>query len=160
MTLWNDVLVGVFAFFLQFTCISFLALYHPLFYYVNGLIPVGVFFLLTKERFSLRMLLLLGIAFCLDILSFAPFGLWLFRVTLLLGSAFLWMGVFSQGSLSLLIFFFVYPFWEFFLERVALSLVGSGTPLLSSALLGKFLSVVLGLSLSVSWLSWREKDVE
>ncbi|MBC7216776.1 MAG: hypothetical protein H5U36_01070 [Candidatus Caldatribacterium sp.] len=161
MKAWVDVLIIIFLFLLEFLCVSFLSLFLPLFHYVNVLLPGGMFFLYTGERFAFRLSLLLGGAFLLEVLSFSPFGLWLFRVSFLLGIALLWIEVFSRGTVSLAVFFALYPFLEFLLERfVVLPVTGSGSFAVPWVLLGKAVSVFLGLFLFFAWLRWGKYHVE
>lgn len=161
MSIWNDILVGLFTFFLEFSCISFLSMVSPLFHYVNVLLPAGAFFLYTGERFTFRLFLLLGVAFLLEVFSFSPFGLWLFRVSFLLGIAFLWFEVFSRGAMSIVVFLIAYPFLEFLLESfVALPVVGSGDFVTSWVLFGKLVSVLPGLFFFFLWIDWGGRHVE
>jgi len=161
MSIWGDILIGIFVFLLECILVSFFGLISPLFHYVNVLLPAGMFFLYTGERFVFRLFLLFGITFLLEMFSFAPFGLWLCRVSFLFGMAFLWIEVFSRGIVSLAVFFSVYPFLELLLEYLVTSSVGSfgGFPLIL-ALLGKSVSVLLGLLLFFLWLGWGEYHVE
>lgn len=159
-TLWKDVLLVFFAFLLEVMLISFLSLGSPVFYYVNVLVPVGMAFLCKGDSFFLRLSLLLGVAFLLDIFSFSPFGFWLLRTSFLLGIAFFWVEAFSRGTVSLAIFFIAYPFLEFLLERfVVLPVSSSGNLVLFWALLGKLVNAFVNLFLFFLWLGWRDYDV-
>jgi|YelNatPaOPRAMG01_1025707.scaffolds.fasta_scaffold24224_5 hypothetical protein len=160
MTVWDDVFVSSFAVLLELLCISFFALGFPPLYYINVLIPVGVLFLLTGERFLFRLALLFGMAFLLEVFSFAPFGLWFFRIAMLLGSAFLWVEMFSRGLVSLTVFVVTYPFLELFLERLILPVMGFSVFPLLGMLLGKLMSAVAGVFLLSLWLGWRDHHVE
>ncbi|WP_438315415.1 hypothetical protein ACP6EK_08715 [Candidatus Caldatribacterium sp. SIUC1] len=160
MTVWDDVFVSSFAVLLQLLCISFFALGFPPLYYINVLIPVGVLFLLTGERFFFRLALLFGMAFLLEVFSFAPFGLWFFRIAMLLGSALLWMEIFSRGLVSLTVFIVTYPLLELLLERLVLPIAGSGTLPFLGMLFGKLMSAVAGVFLLSLWLGWRDHHVE
>lgn len=151
----------LFAFLLEIMLISLLGLSSPVFYYVNVLVPVGMIFLRKGNRFFLRLLLLLGVAFFLDILSFSPFGLWLLKISFLLGVAFLWIEIFSRGTVSLVVFCIVYPFLEFLLEHfVILSVSSSGSLIPFWALLGKLVSVFVNFFLLFLWLGLEDYDVE
>lgn len=160
MTIWDDVFVSSFAVLLELLCISFFALGFPPLYYINVLIPVGVLFLLTGERFFFRLALLFGMAFLLEVFSFAPFGLWFFRIAMLLGSAFLWIEIFSRSLVSLTVFVVTYPFLELFLERLVLLVMGFSVFPLLGMLLGKLMSAVAGVFLLSLWLGWRDHHVE
>lgn len=158
MSIWQDILIVFFAFLLEVILVSFLSLSSPVFYYVNALVPVGVLFLCRGNHFFLRLCLLLVVALFLDIFSFAPFGLWLLRVSFLLGTAFFWIEVFSQGAVSLAVFFIVYPFLEFFLERFVVLSLYSGSLMLLWAVSGKIVSIFISLFLFL-WLNWGEYGV-
>ncbi|WP_017872532.1 hypothetical protein [Candidatus Caldatribacterium saccharofermentans] len=160
MTVWDDVFVSSFAVLLELLCISFFALGFPPLYYINVLIPVGVLFLLTGERFLFRLALLFGMAFLLEVFSFAPFGLWFFRIAMLLGSAFLWMEIFSRGVTSLSVFVVVYPLLELLLERLVLPVVGSDVLPFLGLFLGKLMSAVAGVFLLSLWMGWGDHHVE
>ncbi len=161
MTIRDDVFLGIFAFLLQFLSGVFLALLNPLFAYTNFFLPVGVLFLSDKERFFLRMVVLFGLAGCLDFLSFSPFGFWFFRMALLVGGTFLWIEVFSPSFFSLGLFLLIYPFVELLLEVVVLRFVHPESFLSFPVLGGKVLSAFLGLFLFRLWSEWwRKEDVE
>ncbi|MGQ9621975.1 MAG: hypothetical protein ACUVTO_00770 [Candidatus Caldatribacteriaceae bacterium] len=161
MTARDDVFLGLFAFLLQFLSSVFLILLNPLFAYTNFFLPVGVFFLSSKERFFLRVVVLFGLAGCLDFVSFSPFGFWFFRMALLVGSIFLWIEVFSTSFFSLGLFLLVYPFVELLLEAVVLRLVYPESFLSLPALEGRVLSAFLGPFLFRLWSEWwRREDVE
>jgi hypothetical protein len=99
-------------------------------------------------------------AFLLEVFSFAPFGLWFFRIAMLLGSAFLWVEMFSRGLVSLTVFVVTYPFLELFLERLILPVMGFSIFPLLGMLLGKLMSAVAGVFLLSLWLGWRDHHVE
>jgi hypothetical protein len=161
MTARDDVFLGLFVFLLQFLSSVFLTLLNPLFAYVNFFLSVGVFFLSGKERFFLRMVVLFGLAGCLDFVSFFPFGFWFLRMALLVGSTFLWIEVFSPGFFSLGLFLLIYPFVELLLEAMALRFVYPESFLFLPALGGKTLSAFLGFFLFRLWSEWwRREDVE
>lgn len=160
MSSWDDVLIGLFVFFVGVILTSLFSLGFPALYYVNMLVPAGTLFLYTGDRFLFRLLLLLGIALLFEVFSFVPFGLWFLRVSLLLGVAFFWIEVFSKSTVSMVTFFFAYPFLELLFERFVVTLAGFGGCHLLWAILGKSLNALLSFALFSLWLRWEENHVE